>query len=248
MTEHSSAPPQQKRHRTLAQDVIDYVANEIRQRPIEVGGKLPTEQEIMQAVGVSRSVVREAISHMQSAGLVEARQGKGTFVLERVQQQMGLDPNKVVSMDDVLSVLELRITLETESAGLAAVRRSEPQLAQIREALNAFEARCMAGGDTATVDVAFHLAIAEASGNRFLYDVLEHLGSNIMPRARATSSKLKRDAPAVFIERVIREHEDIFNAIARRDSDSARAAMRTHLGNSRERLRRAYEQYEAGAN
>ena len=245
MNESNALPPPSKRHRTLAQDVIDYVSNLIRERPIAVGEKLPTELEIMQAVGVSRSVVREAISHMQSSGVVEARQGIGTFVLEPAQTQMGLDPKTVITMHDVLSVLELRISLETESAGLAAQRRSEAQLAQVRAALDVFHVQCGTGGDTARADTAFHLTIAQASGNRFLYDVLNHLGSNIMPRARASSAKLKRDAPAVYVERVIREHEDIFNAIARQDSESARAAMRTHLSNSRERLRRAYEQYEA---
>jgi GntR family transcriptional repressor for pyruvate dehydrogenase complex len=241
MNDHTALPPPSKRHRTLAQDVIDYVSKLIRERPIAVGEKLPTELEIMQAVGVSRSVVREAISHMQSSGVVEARQGIGTFVIEPSQTVMGLDPKTVITMHDVLSVLELRISLETEAAGLAAQRRSEPQLAQVRASPPGAPARAA----PPRADTAFHLAIAQASGNRFLYDVLNHLGSNIMPRARASSAKLKRDAPAVFIERVIREHEDIFDAIARQDSESARAAMRTHLSNSRERLRRAYEQYEA---
>ena len=247
MTDHPVPPFAQKRHRSLAQDVVHYVSGIIRDRPILAGEKLPTEQEIMQAVGVSRSVVREAISHMQSAGLIEARQGIGTFVQEATPQHMGLDPNAIVTMHDVLAVLELRISLETESAGLAAMRRTEAQLAQLRAALDAFEADCRGSGETARADTIFHLAIAQASGNRFLYDLLHHLGSNIMPRARDSAAKLKRDAPAVFIERVIREHEDIFDAIARQDAESARAAMRTHLGNSRERLRRAYEQQQAGS-
>ena len=95
-------------------------------------------------------------------------------------------------------------------------------------------------------DVQFHLAIAQASGNRYFHDILGHLGTNIIPRARVNSAKLVQDDPAVYMERVNREHEDIFNAIARQDAESARAAMRTHLSNRRERLSRAQELFEGG--
>ena len=93
-------------------------------------------------------------------------------------------------------------------------------------------------------DVQFHLLIAQSSGNRYFHDILSHLGTNIIPRARLNSAKLAKDEPAAYMQRVIHEHEDIFNAIARKDPESARAAMRTHLSNSRERLRRAQELIE----
>ena len=77
-----SAPP--KRHRNLAQGVVAYISDSIRDGSINPGDKLPTESEIMRIQGVSRTVVREAISHMQAAGLVETRHGIGTFVIERL--------------------------------------------------------------------------------------------------------------------------------------------------------------------
>ncbi len=92
----------------------------------------------------------------------------------------------------------------------------------------------------------FHLTIAQASANRYFHDILSHLGTNIIPRSRINSARLAQDDPANYMDRVSREHEDIFDAISRQDADSARAAMRTHLGNSRERLRRAQELIEAG--
>ena len=95
-------------------------------------------------------------------------------------------------------------------------------------------------------DVQFHLLIAQSSGNRYVHDIVSDLGTNIIPRARLNSAKLAQDEPAAYMERVIHEHEDIFNAIARKDPESARAAMRTHLSNSRERLRRAQELIEGG--
>ena len=235
----AAAPP--KKHRNLAQGVVAHLSDRIRGGSLNPGDKLPTESEIMRMLGVSRTVVREAISHLQAAGLVETRHGIGTFVLEPSNAPMGLDPATIVTMRDVLDLLELRISLETEAVGLAATRRSDEQLAQLRAAVDSFEECARRGGETVAPDMAFHLLIAQASGNRYFHDILTHLGSNIIPRARLNSAHFSDDGPGPFIERVIHEHENIFSAIARRDAEGARAAMRTHLSNSRERLRRAQE-------
>ena len=238
-----SAPP--KKHRNLAQSVVAYISDGIRDGNINPGEKLPTESEIMRIQGVSRTVVREAISHLQAAGLVETRHGIGTFVLQPpAGPTLGLDPTTVVTMRDVLAILELRISLETEAAGLAASRRTERQLQQLRETLDGFQAAARNGQETVDWDVKFHLMIAQASANRYFHDILSHLGTNIIPRSRVNSATLTQDDPAIYMDRVSREHEDIFNAISRQDPESARAAMRTHLGNSRERLRRAQELIE----
>ena len=238
-----SAPP--RRHRNLAQSVVAYISDGIRNGTISPGEKLPTESEIMRIQGVSRTVVREAISHLQAAGLVETRHGIGTFVLQPpAPSTLGLDPTTVVTMRDVLAILELRISLETEAAGLAASRRTDQQLKQLRETLDGFLAAARSGQATVDWDVRFHLMIAQASSNRYFHDILNHLGSNIIPRSRINSARLTQDDPAGYMDRVSREHEDIFNAISRQDPESARAAMRTHLGNSRERLRQAQELIE----
>ncbi len=241
-----SAPP--KKHRNLAQGVVAYISEGIQNGSISPGDKLPTESEIMRIQGVSRTVVREAISHMQAAGMVETRHGIGTFVLEpAARPTLGIDPTTVVTMRDVLAILELRISLETEAAGLAASRRTEAQLQQLRAALDGFQQAASSGEPTVGWDVQFHLTIAQASANRYFHDILSHLGTNIIPRARVNSARLTQDDPANYLDRVSREHEDIFSAISRQDPESARAAMRTHLGNSRERLRRAQELIEAGS-
>jgi GntR family transcriptional repressor for pyruvate dehydrogenase complex len=234
-----------KKHRNLAQGVVAYISDSIREGSISPGDKLPTESEIMRIQGVSRTVVREAISHMQAAGMVETRHGIGTFVLAPAPaRHLGIDPNTVITMRDVLAILELRISLETEAAGLAASRRTSNQLEELRVAFAQFQACATQGGDTVKFDVQFHLLIAQASGNRYFHDILSHLGTNIIPRARLNSAKLAHDDPAAYLERVNHEHEDILNAIARQEPESARAAMRTHLSNSRERLRRAQEALE----
>ena len=238
-----SAPP--KKHRNLAQGVVAYISDSIRDGTLVPGDKLPTESEIMRILGVSRTVVREAISHLQAAGLVETRHGIGTFVLEPpAAHTLGIDPNTVVTMRDVLAILELRISLETEAAGLAASRRSEPQLQQLRGALDTFQAMARTGGETVPSDMQFHLLIAQSSRQPLFPRHPEPPRHQHHPRSRLNSAQLAQDDPAVYMERVINEHEDIYNAIARKDPESARAAMRTHLSNSRERLRRAQELIE----
>jgi GntR family transcriptional repressor for pyruvate dehydrogenase complex len=227
--------------------VVAYISESIRNGALNPGDKLPTESEIMRIQGVSRTVVREAISHMQAAGLVETRHGIGTFVREpQAAPTLGIDPATVVTMRDVLAILELRISLETEAAALAATRRTAAQLQQLRVALDGFQEAAKSGSETVVWDVQFHLTIAQAADNRYFHDILSHLGTNIIPRSRVNSARLAQDDPANYMERVAREHEDIFNAISRQDPESARAAMRTHLGNSRERLRRAQELLESG--
>ena len=240
--------PLRRRSRSLAHELVEGIGAQIQGQVLKPGDKLPTESAIMQAYGVSRTVVREALSRLQAAGIVETRHGIGTFVLEaRPGQGFGIDPGDIATAVDVMAVLELRISLETESAGLAAQRRSEAQLQEMRAALDAFEANVGGTGDAVSPDFRFHLAIANATGNRYFADIMSHLGSTLIPRTRINSSRVAGEDLPQYLRRVNREHEEIYQAIARRDPESARAAMRIHLTNSRERLRRAQEATEAAA-
>ena len=90
-------------------------------------------------------------------------------------------------------------------------------------------------------DFRFHLEVAVAAGNRHFADLMTHLGAVIIPRARVNTARLAQEARSAYLRRVGREHEAIYAAIARRDADAAREAMRTHFANSRERLKRAHE-------
>jgi DNA-binding FadR family transcriptional regulator len=230
-----------QRGRGLAHSLVDDFGVRIRDGVLRPGDKLPTESEIMQAFGVSRTVVREALSKLQASGLVETHHGVGTFVL---QQRAGgvfrLEAGDIATSVDVLAVLELRISLETESAGLAATRRTEEQLQAMRQALDDFESNVAEAGDTVAPDFRFHLQIAQSTGNPYFADIMSHLGTTIIPRTRINALRTL-DRSGAYLSRVNREHEEIFAAIARGDAESARAAMRIHLTNSRERLRMAQE-------
>ena len=235
------------RGRGLAHGLVDDLGEKIRSQQLKPGDKLPTESAIMQAYGVSRTVVREALSKLQAGGLVETHHGIGTFVLQpRAAGMFRLDPSDIATSVDVLAVLELRISLETESAGLAATRRTDEQLAAMREALDDFERNVAVAGDTVAPDFRFHLQIAQATGNPYFADIMSHLGTTIIPRTRITAIR-NHDRRGEYLSRVNREHEEIYAAIARRDPESARAAMRVHLTNSRERLRIAQEAAKSAA-
>ena len=231
-----------QRGRGLAHGLVEDLSEKIRSQLLRPGDKLPTESAIMQSFGVSRTVVREALSKLQAAGLVETHHGIGTFVLQpRAGSVFRLDAGDIATSVDVLAVLELRISLETESAGLAASRRTEEQLQVMRQALDDFERNVAVAGDTVAPDFRFHLQIAQSTGNPYFADIMSHLGTTIIPRTRINAIRTL-DRSGAYLSRVNREHEEIYAAIARRDPESARAAMRIHLTNSRERLRIAQEE------
>jgi len=240
MSAAAPEPSTRVRPRSLAQALVDRIGGDIRSGAIRPGARLPTESEIMRSHGVSRTVVREALSRLQAAGLVETRHGVGTYALEPAGAgDFRVDPADLCNVRDVLVLLELRICLESEAASLAAQRRSDAHLAQMRQALADFRDALAQGGDTVSPDFRFHLLVAEATGNKYFSGLLTHLGAAVIPRTRINSARIVREDCHQYLERVNLEHAAIFEAIERRDADAARAAMRTHLSNSRERLRRA---------
>jgi DNA-binding FadR family transcriptional regulator len=233
-----------RRPRTLALELVERFSDRIRAGQLQPGAKLPTEAAIMEEFEVSRTVVREAISKLQAAGLVETRHGIGTFVIGPGDSpSFKITPEQFGTLQDVIAVLELRIGLETEAAGLAAQRRTVDNLAALRKALDAVIAAVEAGQDSVAADFQFHLEIARATQNSHFTELMATLGSQIIPRARLEPSADMSAERLAYMRRVNAEHESVLDAIASQDAESARAAMRTHLSNSRERRRRA----QAGA-
>lgn len=231
-----------RRPRSLAHDVVDALGGRIREGSLNAGEKLPTEAAIMEEFGVSRTVVREAISRLQAAGLVETRHGVGTFVVGLGEgSAFRISPDQLGTLQDVIEVLELRIGVETESAALAAVRRTPENLEALRNALKAFFAAVEEGRDAVGPDFQFHLEIARATQNHHFIDLMGTLGGMMIPRARLEPPGPLTPEREAYLRRVNSEHESIVDAITRQDPEAARAAMRTHLANSRERRRRLAE-------
>ena len=231
-----------RRSRSLAHDVVDALGDRIRDGSLATGEKLPTEAAIMEEFGVSRTVVREAISRLQAAGLVDTRHGVGTFVVglgENTGFRIG--PEQLGTLQDVIAVLGLRIGVETESAALAAARRTPENLQALRAALAAFTSAVEEGRDAVGPDFQFHLEIARATQNPHFVELMGTLGGMMIPRARLEPAGPPTPERQAYLRRVNTEHESIVEAISRQDPEAARAAMRTHLANSRERRRRLAE-------
>ncbi len=220
-------------------EIVGTLEREIRAGQLPVGNKLPTETEIMQRFDVSRTVVREALSRLQASGLVATRHGIGTFVSQpETTGNFRISKQDFATVADVIAVLELRISLETEAAGLAAQRRTDAQLAAMQAALDAFQSSIQQDSDAVPPDFQFHMEVARATGNQHFADLMTYLGAMIIPRTRVNTPEQAPEGRLSYLLRVNGEHENIFAAIRNRDADAARAAMRTHLSNSRERLRR----------
>ena len=237
-----TTPLARRRPRTLAHELVDVIGDRIREARIAPGDKLPTEAAIMQEFGVSRTVVREAISKLQACGLVATRHGIGTFVVGPGVSDGGafrIAPAQVATLRDVIAVLELRAGVETEAAALAAQRRTPQNVAHLRAAIDAFAAAIEAGQDAVGPDFQFHLEVARSTQNVHYSELLASLGIMIIPRARLDPVESLTEERRAYLRRVNGEHESIFDAISNQDADGARAAMRTHLANSRERRRRA---------
>lgn len=229
-----------RRVKGLVNEVMESLASSIRQGDIKPGDKLPTESEIVARFDVSRTVVREAISRLQANRLVETRHGVGTFALApQDSSNFQIADVDFATVADVIALLELRISLETEAAGLAAQRRTEQNLQAMQSMLDAFIAAIEGDSDALPSDFQFHMEVARATGNRHFADLMSYLGTMIIPRARVNTPNSAPEGRLAYLQRVHSEHESIFSAIRNQDTDAARAAMRTHLANSKDRLKKS---------
>lgn len=234
------APPAQRKTRSLTAHLVQALGDRVRDGRLAAGSKLPTEAAIMAEFGVSRTVVREAMSRLQAAGIVETRHGVGTFAVGYGDgSSFRIAPDQLGTLQDVIEVLELRIAVETEAAALAAARRTGENLAALRSALDAFGSAVEQGRDAVGPDFQFHLEVARAAQNRHFADLMSTLGGMMIPRARLEPAQPLTAERQAYLRGVNLEHESILQAIADQDVEAARAAMRTHLVNSRERRRRA---------
>ena len=232
--------------RKLSRRLSEQLAEQIKSGRFSPGARLPTEQELTRAARVSRTVVREAVAALRAEGLVVTRQGVGAFVSAEPQRApFRIDPERMQSLDDVLHVMELRLGVEIESAGLAAERASRAQVRTIVAALETID-RAAAGGKSAVdEDLAFHRAIAEATGNAEFPRFLQFIGRHLIPRRTVSGLPEQMGGRRAYLALIQEEHRRIYQAIERRDPRGAREAMRRHLTRSLERYRRLAAQRKA---
>ena len=220
---------------TLAQRVVAGLKDEILTGSLRPGQKLPSESELIEEFRVSRTVIREAVTRLRAEGLVETFQGRGSFVLAVPEPtSFTVESAAIRTHRDVLDMVDFRIGIECEAAALAAGRVTVAGSATIHAALEAFVAA--APEDAVEADFGFHRAVASVSGNRFYLDLLDSLGPMMIMLTRTRLGDAHSLTDASHVERVRREHDDVAAAVVAGDTESARAAMRVHLGNTRRRL------------
>ena len=220
---------------SLSDTVAQELLQKIQSGEYAPGAKLPTEPVLSEEYGVSRTVVREAISRLKNEGVVEPRQGSGVYVSEQGHlRPLRIQFDEASSADAVLQIVELRRAIDAEVAALAAIRRTPRQLKSIETALRGIEADVLAGGDGVKADVMFHRSIAEATGNPFLLQTLAFLNQYLEAATKITRTNEARHAD--FMRQVYEEHAAIATAISAGDALSARNAAQTHMFNAARRL------------
>ncbi len=236
MTDKPAARP---RNSNLAERVMTRLGADIRGGRLAPGARLPTEQELTTTLGVSRTVVREAVAALRADGLVVTRRGSGAYVAANpTASPFRIAAPRADMIDAILDVMELRLAVEVEAAALAAERATRKQVATIRTALGAIDRALRLGSGAVAEDFAFHRAVAEATGNGQFPRFLAFLGSHVIPRQ---SVRLSVDTPAerrAYLERIQQEHRRIVAGISDEDPAEARRAMREHLTRSLERYRK----------
>lgn len=224
--------------RNRATEVSERIAAAISSGRLAPGDRLPPEHELMTAMGVSRSVVREAVAALRSEGLVVTRQGAGAFVARDPSRvPFRIDPDQLTSMSDIVHIMELRLAVEVEGASLAAERASAAALRNIERAVKAIERAVAADEAAIEEDAAFHRAIAVATGNPMFDAFLSYLGRHIIPRQHVRAQIEAGPDRKAYLEKIQREHAQIAEGIAKRNPVAAQRAMRTHLSNGLERFR-----------
>jgi GntR family transcriptional repressor for pyruvate dehydrogenase complex len=222
----------------LASDVVSRIARE----EIAPGERLPTEAEIATQYGVSRTVVREAISRLRADGVVTARPGAGTFVTPAGwSSSFRIDPAAQQSEFPLAHVLELRMAFEVEAARLAAERRDENDLTEMRQALAIMAADKDGAEEGVAADVRFHRSIAMATRNPLYGDFFDFINPHLrreIRQARSNTARLSQSKAEGLWLQAQSEHVSILAAIEAQNAARAAAAARLHIRNTLRRLQR----------
>jgi GntR family transcriptional repressor for pyruvate dehydrogenase complex len=214
----------------LYQEIIDRIQQLVGAGELRPGDRLPSERELADRFGVSRGAVREAMTVLEAAGLIEVRPGSGVYV----RGQCGVAVQLPHAADNLLEVLEVRSIVEPEAAALAAQRASDEDLAEIGRAYEALGRAVAAGEVGAEEDFAFHHAVCRAARNHVLLDIMDCLAQRVREALhRSRSQSLSMPGRSLI---VLQEHRAILDAITRGSAEDARDSMTEHIEAVRQKL------------
>lgn len=228
-----------KREKSLPATVSAAIKERIRAGALSAGHRLASEAILATEFGVSRAVIREAISQLKHEGLVDSRQGVGAFVADPIDRGVfRISADCFEKRKELGKLLELQTTIQGDGAALAAANRSAAQLKDIESHFQRM-AHAQALGQAALsprldAELDFYRAIATASGNGFFVDFLRLIDARFMMKLRQAAINNTRTAE--MHAAALREHEQVLEAIRSRDADGARQAARSHFAKAAERL------------
>lgn len=230
----SVSSKQLRREPRLPDRIAGLIKQEIIESHLEPGDRLPTEQSLSETYGVSRNVIREGIARLRNEGIVNSRQGIGAFV--------ALKPTPTLRLDDGLeladrhhNLFELRLTLETQAAELAATRRTPEDIAEMQRAFDEMTKTSDWVNVGVEHDLSFHRAVAGAAGNTFMLETVMFIAEHLKESIRLTRASHDHDADEIH-EHTLAEHRLILVSIQTGNASAAREAMSTHIVNAAARI------------
>ncbi|MDD2587021.1 MAG: FadR/GntR family transcriptional regulator [Syntrophomonadaceae bacterium] len=214
----------------IYEEILEQIKNMISSGEVKPGEKLPSEREMSESMGVSRASVREALTALETLGILDIRPGEGTYVkqtniLETIEP---LALVLAVERSPGAQMMEVRRVLETESAALAAMRATDDNLTRIGQNLNDMK-NAESVQLAVEYDLKFHFSIAEATQNTILLRIMNTVADLMHHTFRNDREKLYAYPPKG--SQIIAEHEAIFAAIKNRDPQQARSKMLKHINN-----------------
>ena len=219
----------------LYEQIVQQIEQRILSGELKVSDQLPSERELAEQFGVSRTAVREAIKTLHEKGLVEILVGRGTFIANGTPDVVRHTLNLLMKVDSTkgfLNLVELREIMEPEIAALAATRITDEYISAMQEAMDKMEAAMDNVEEFVEADLDFHLALAEATQNPIIPALLDPI-IELMREQRILITIIKGVA-----QHGQYNHKIIIDAVKRGDPDAAREAMRHHL----EQIRKDFEQ------
>lgn len=215
-------PPKKTR---LYEHIIDQLVSLIKSGTLKPGDKLPPERKLAEDMNVSRTAIREALRSLESMGYITSKVGGGTYISELTLDNVMNPFSALLSQNKKLisELLEVRVLLETEVARLAAKRITPLKIQRIQQALYDMRAEIDAGNNGIAAENAFHDALAVASENEALKLILDMCG-DLLSKTREASLNIKEQP-----EKILNDHESIFEAVRKGDSVLAAKRMKQHL-------------------
>jgi GntR family transcriptional repressor for pyruvate dehydrogenase complex len=212
--------------RRVSDDIVDQIETLIIRSELRVGDPLPPERELAQRLGVGRNALREAIGKLAQKGLLEVRPGSGTYVAQPSGAFISDSLHFLLRLNPglLLDLMKARAIIETELAVMAAEKANAAQVQGMKTAVDTMQANRHDPDAYVEADLAFHTELSQAAGNQVLVLILASLRSAMRENIRYFATL------ADAIERNVQYHRGIYEAIAARRPDAARAAMQAHFG------------------